>query len=272
MIFESSPSAQSITPAELERRQASFNARKALLKGNPSLFISRTRLSVRQLPTFVTERVLKRLGLHAKRAFQDEVRAGTREALTADELDVDRTIAEELRAAEAAEAVANQTSNDTKPKKGKMQRATGVKQAKIARQAERAEPLTGKGKSRGYGFLEMDRHSDALRVLRWANNREGTAELMWGWWKEELQDVVKRYKSTKAGSKALDDEEAVAEKARIELIEKKIVDMDRDKGPKGKTLLVEFSIENVVVTKRRAAKVCSTQWGSNFLMTLSLFQ
>ena len=80
------PAASSINPTELESRTQSFNARRALLRSNPSLYVSRTRLSVRQLPLTVTERMLKRLGIHAVRTFQAEFKAGTREGLTEDEL------------------------------------------------------------------------------------------------------------------------------------------------------------------------------------------
>jgi nucleolar protein 4 len=80
------PSSELLTSADIERRTSSFNARRALLKSNPSLFISKTRLSVRQIPTFVTERMLKRLALHAVKAFESEVKQDLRKPLTTDEL------------------------------------------------------------------------------------------------------------------------------------------------------------------------------------------
>ena len=86
MIMPNTPAAASLTPAEVELRTKSFNARRALLRSNPSLFISKTRLSIRQIPLFVTERVLKRLAIHAVRAFEGEVKQGERTALTRDEL------------------------------------------------------------------------------------------------------------------------------------------------------------------------------------------
>ena len=61
----------------------------ALLRSNPSLFISKMQLSVRQIPTFVTERMIKRLTIHALRRFEGEVRKGERWALSADELAMD---------------------------------------------------------------------------------------------------------------------------------------------------------------------------------------
>ena len=41
---------------------------------------------MRQIPLYVSERMLKRLAIHARRAFQTEVKDGQREPLTADEL------------------------------------------------------------------------------------------------------------------------------------------------------------------------------------------
>ena len=86
VIMPNTPAAEHPPPAEVEKRTQSFNSRKALLKSNPSLYVSRTRLSIRQLPLFVTERMLKRLAIHAIRSFKSEVKAGSRAALTEDEL------------------------------------------------------------------------------------------------------------------------------------------------------------------------------------------
>ncbi len=48
VIMPNTPASENLTPTEIERRTSGFNARRALLKSNPSLFISKTRLSVRQ--------------------------------------------------------------------------------------------------------------------------------------------------------------------------------------------------------------------------------
>ena len=63
------------------------------------------------------------------------------------------------------------TDDDVGKKKGKKfkgkgkgkGRDTGVRQAKIVRQADRVDAVTGKGRSKGYGFLELGAHADALR-------------------------------------------------------------------------------------------------------------
>jgi nucleolar protein 4 len=88
-----------------------------------------------------------------------------------------------------------------KKKKKFTGRGTRVKQAKIVRQQERIDPVTGNGKSKGYGFIEMNTHGDALRVLRWANNNSDIGPLLEEWWKEELGDLIKLEK----GKEARDD-------------------------------------------------------------------
>ena len=62
----------------------------------------------------------------------------------------------------------------------------GVKHAKIVRQMECVDPITSKGQSKGYGFLEMNTHADASRVLRWENNHPGIGMLFDEWWRDEV--------------------------------------------------------------------------------------
>ncbi|KAJ6547176.1 hypothetical protein B0H19DRAFT_1164315 [Mycena capillaripes] len=230
VILPNTPAADTLTPVDIERRTASYNARRTLLKSNPALFISKTRLSIRQIPIFVTERLLKRLAIHAVRAFQDDVKSGTRAALSADEL---------------AEVQDEEDKEDVEPKKKMSKkmllgRRTGVKQAKIVRQAERVDPVTGKGRSKGYGFVEMHKHADALRVLRWANNNPNAGPLFEAWWKDELQDLVKAEKAKADGDR--DDSRLKRLKDELEKGSAK-----KSKG----TLIVEFSIENITTIQRR---------------------
>lgn len=230
VILPNTPAADTLTPTEIERRTTSYNARRTLLKSNPSLFISKTRLSVRQIPIFVTERLLKRLAIHAVRAFQDDVKSGTRTALSADEL---------------AEVQDEEDKEDVGPKKKMTKkmllgRRTGVKQTKIVRQAERVDPVTGKGRSKGYGFVEMHKHADALRVLRWANNNPDAGPLFEAWWKDELKDLVKVEKAKPDGDR--DD-------ARLKRLKD---ELEKGSAKKSKgTLIVEFSIENITTIQRR---------------------
>ena len=115
-----------------------------------------------------------------------------------------------------------------------------MKQAKIVRQQDRVDAVTGKGRSKGYGFLEMEKHADALRVLRWANNNTAVNKLFEQWWREELQLLLE-----------VEKKKAKKDEARVERIKTEL-EQGAQRKSKG-TLIVEFSIENVQVVKRRAA-------------------
>ena len=250
VILPNTPAAESLPPAEVEKRTQSFNARRALLRSNPSLFVSRTRLSIRQLPLFVTERMLKRLAIHATRAFEAEAKAGKREPLTSDEL------AEPAPAENDEDVKMEEEDALTKKRKGKVPkgkgRDTGVKQAKIVRQQDRVDPVTGKGRSKGYGFLELGTHADALRVLRWANNNFAVGRLFEEWWKAELEDLIVAEKRKDAAKR---------DETRIKRIREEI---EKGVPPKSRgTLIVEFSIENIQVVQRRAAKTGSGKDGKD---------
>lgn len=249
VIFPGSPAEATLSRAELEKRNDSFNARKALLRSNPALFVSKTRLSLRGLPTWVTERGVKRLGMHAMRTFEDEVKRGERQGLSVDELRVDED--------DTVEQVDGEEKKEEKKAKGKgkkFERETGVKQAKVVRQTDRVDTLTGKGKSRGYGFLEMNKHSDALRVLRWANNNQGITALLEGWWRDELESLIKMVGKGRKEEEG-EDVEARLKRMKSELERLKSgVEGGRERKD-GKALIVEFSIENAQVVNRRRDKI-----------------
>jgi hypothetical protein len=236
VILPNTPAAESLTPAEIERRTNSFNARRTLLRSNPSLFISKTRLSIRQIPIFVTERVLKRLAVHAVRIFETEVKKGLRAGLTSDEL----TEVVDGESGDESQVKEEEGEKEKKKPHKKGERGTGVKQTKIVRQHERVDPITGKGRSKGYGFLEMLKHADALRVLRWTNNNPDVGPLFEKWWKDELEDLIKQEKNKD------DKDEARLKRMKDEL------EKSASRQSKG-TLIAEFSIENVQVVQRRFA-------------------
>jgi len=209
-----SAAASSLPAEELEKRTNSFNARRNLLKTNPSLYVSKTRLSVRQIPVGVTEYMLKRLANYAIREFEEEVGRGEREPLDTAEMEEEETT-----------------------EKGKKS-GQKVKQAKIVRESSKVDVLTGKGKSKGYGFLELHKHEDALRVLRWANNNKAVGDLWDGWWRCEVKEMIKKEKGEERLKKLR--EEGEREQGRWKAT--------------GKSLIVEFSIENIQVTERRKSR------------------
>lgn len=270
MPFPNSPLAASLPPGETEKRLQSFTVRRGQLNSNPSLYISKTRLSVRQLPLYVTDRTLKRLAIHAIRTFESEVSSGARTGLTTDEL-ADATLS----------AAARPTRRGERP--------TAVCQTKVVRQMERVDPLTGAGRSRGYGFLEMRTFKDALRVLRWANANKAVASLMFQWWTEELGETADRLRALlgvasdeMANAKGEEQrkkpkrappvgpppsaEERVELEARLKRIQKTLAELKAgakvDKSERGGLILVEFSIENVTVTKKRSDRATAQREGA----------
>ena len=240
VIFPNTPAAQQLPEIEVEKRSTSFSSRRKLLESNPALYISKTRLSIRQIPLYATDLTLKRLAIHAVREFEKEVEAGDREGLSREEL-MDETLSPALEA------------KGKKSTRG--ERVTAVIQSKILRQTDRVDPLTNLGKSKGFGFLEMRTHKDALKVLRWSNNNPEVGPLMREWAAAELDDLEKKTKEKLDKAR----EEAAADLENMELNYKKLqakvkdgVSGFVDQMKQGKTLLIEFSVENVQVSQKKS--------------------
>ncbi|CAG8572202.1 6192_t:CDS:2 [Paraglomus brasilianum] len=140
VIFPDSPAAAELNPATISKRVASYSQRKNLLQRNPNLFISKTRLSIRNLPLSAGEKELKELAKESISKFKEDVKKGLRNPLQPEEM---------------AEGW------DRKPV---------VKQAKIVRSKDRIDAASRKQRSKGYGFLEFTQHAHALAALRYLNN------------------------------------------------------------------------------------------------------
>lgn len=137
-IDPKSPFYELLNETDRNMRNQSLNQRKKLLEKNPSLYISLTRLSVRNIPKDISDKDLKALAREACVNFAKEVKENKRMPLTQEE---------KLR--------------DGNPKKGKK---GIVRQAKI---------IKGKnGHKLGYGFIEYVGHRWALMGLRWLNGRK----------------------------------------------------------------------------------------------------
>jgi nucleolar protein 4 len=205
--------------------------------------------------------VLKKLALHAIVAFEEEVAAGKQKALDADEL-------------------AEQTEEDgvdlkKRSKKGK--RGEKVIQSKIVRDTTKVDLLlstTGSsakgGKSKGYAFLELTTHANALRVLRYCNNNAECERLMRDWWLEDLKVILAALMKEKEKGKVETEER----KERVKAIRAKIAELQvcllsdclsmscllnffqesSNFKPSPRRLIMEFSIENIQVVKRREEK------------------
>ena len=227
--FPNTQLAASLSDAERERRMRSFSIRRAQLGANPSLHISKTRLAVHQLPLFVTNKMLKRIALHAVRAFNDEVKEGKRVDLDKDEKD-DKTL----------------SVNAKQPTEAKHRPPPSVVvQSKVVLQSERVDPLTGQGRSRGYGFLEMRSFAHALKVLRWANANKNLGSLLVQWWREELEALR---------AKLIRDDSNEAQ-LRIKRIDQALNNMETSSKSEARGVLrIEFSIENITTVRKRVLR------------------
>ena len=149
-----SPLYEQLSATEIKMREDSAKQRQSLTRSNPTLHLSLTRLSVRNLPRSITSKDLKALAREAVVRFARDVKAGARRQLSKEELSRD---SEEMREAE------------------KLRKAKGrgiVKQTKVVfegREGGKVAEDSGAGRSRGYGFIEYSSHRWALMGLRWLN-------------------------------------------------------------------------------------------------------
>ncbi|KAK2748727.1 RNA recognition motif-containing protein [Myotisia sp. PD_48] len=153
-IPSNSPMYKKLSATEIKMREASAKQRQKLVKSNPMLHISLTRLSVRNIPRHVDSKALKMLARQAVVGFATDVKNGLREPLSTEEL---RRSSEAMKEAEQLRKV-----------KGK----GIVKQAKIVFEGKDGSKIgeeSGAGRSRGYGFVEYTSHRSALMGLRWLN-------------------------------------------------------------------------------------------------------
>lgn len=145
---------ESLPPSEQTMRESSLKQRKALIEGNPSLSLSLTRLSVRNIPRSIDSKGLKALAREAVVGFATELKQGKRQRLSQEELE------------RGGEDMINADLARKNAGKGI------VKQAKVVFESESGGKVSekgGAGRSRGYGFIEYYTHRSALMGLRWLN-------------------------------------------------------------------------------------------------------
>lgn len=153
-VPSNSPLYDKLAPSEIKMRDDSAKQRQALIKSNPSLHLSLTRLSIRNIPRSITSKELKALAREAVVGFAKDVKSGNRRQLSKEEL---ARGGDEMKEAERARKA-----------KGK----GIVTQAKIVyegREGGKVAEDSGAGRSRGYGFVEYVSHRWALMGLRWLN-------------------------------------------------------------------------------------------------------
>ncbi|WFD25153.1 RNA recognition motif-containing protein [Malassezia nana] len=227
--FPTSSLVSNLSENEIEKRMKSFSIRRAQLSANPSLHLSKTRLAIHQLPLFVSDKILKRLALHAVRNFNEEVKSGQRRDLSVDEKEDTAT----------SPNVKQSTSGKKRPP------PSIVVQSKVVRQNERIDPLTGRGRSRGYGFLEMRSFQHALKVLRWANGNKEVFELLVQWWREELESEKEK----------LSSEGSDEAKLRSKRISDALHNLEFGSKSEARGVLrIEFSIENITTVRKRTLR------------------
>ncbi|KAL6161730.1 RNA recognition motif-containing protein [Exserohilum turcicum] len=153
-ISSNSPLYQKLSPSEIKMREESATLRRKQIQENPSLHLSLTRLSIRNIPRSITSKDLKQLARNAVVGFAADVKAGKRQKLSKEEVirgGQEMLVADKMR-----------------KKKGK----GIVKQAKVVFETPAGSKVseeTGAGRSRGYGFIEYYTHRNALMGLRWLN-------------------------------------------------------------------------------------------------------
>lgn len=171
----SSPLYKQLPPSEIKMREDSFKQRQSFIKRNPSLHLSLTRLSVRNIPRNISSKDLKQIARQAVVGFAEEAKKGHRQPLSKEEL---------KRSADAMKEA---------DKLRKQKRQGVVKQVKIlfeGREGSKIDEKSGAGRSRGYGFVEYFTHRHALMGLRWLNGHAVEAPNKAG--AEKAQDKKKR--------------------------------------------------------------------------------
>ncbi|EFX00176.1 ribosome biogenesis protein [Grosmannia clavigera kw1407] len=168
-IAAGTPQHALLPPNEVQMREQSAKQRAAMVKSNPSLHLSLTRLAVRNIPRHIDSKGLKELARRAVVGFATDVKAGLREPLSREELSrggqLDRE-AEQRRRAKGV-GVVRQAKVVFESEQGSKVAESGSKNGKNSKTKDgEAAPV---GRSRGYGFIEYWSHRWALTGLRWLN-------------------------------------------------------------------------------------------------------
>ncbi|KUJ19663.1 RNA-binding domain-containing protein [Mollisia scopiformis] len=253
-VASGTPLYEMLAPSEVKMREDSAMQRKKLIQTNPTLHLSLTRLSIRNLPRNINSTDLKALAREAVVAFAKDVKDGKRAQLSKEE---------EVRGGEDMKQAEKQ-----RKAKGK----GIVRQAKIVfegREGAKIPEESGAGRSRGYGFVEYSSHRWALMGLRWLNghaleNASGKKQRLIVEFAIENAQVVQRRKEKEEKAR-LRSKEVVEMRERGEAPPKEKKELSKSivmkktrvgmKGKKGRPLKAEKSFDKVEikspVTKRK---------------------
>jgi nucleolar protein 4 len=229
-VAAGTPLYAALAPSEVKMREESAMQRKKLIQNNPTLHLSLTRLSIRNLPRNIDSKALKALAREAVVGFATDVKAGLRQQLSKEE---EARGGDEMREAE---------------KQRKSKGKGIVRQSKIVfegREGAKVSEESGAGRSRGYGFIEYSSHRWALMGLRWLNGHAltssaGKNQRLIVEFAIENAQVVQRRKEREEKARVRSKEVVIArEKGELPEKEKKTVSKDvlmkkTREGSKGK--------------------------------------
>ncbi|KAF2682180.1 hypothetical protein K458DRAFT_433152 [Lentithecium fluviatile CBS 122367] len=148
---------QLLSPSEIKMREESAKLRRKQIQENPSLHLSLTRLSIRNIPRTTTSKDLKALARQAVVGFAADIKYGKRERLSKEEL---------LR---GGPAMLDAEKARKRKGKGIVKQAKVVFETPAGSKIDEETSTAGAGRSRGYGFIEYYTHRSALMGLRWLN-------------------------------------------------------------------------------------------------------
>jgi len=244
-VASGTPLYDSLAPSEIKMREDSAMQRKKLIQNNPTLHLSLTRLSIRNLPRNINSKDLKALAREAVVGFAKDVKSGLRAQLSKEE---EARGGEEMRVAE-------------KDRKAKGKGI--VRQSKIVFEGQEGTKIpeqSGAGRSRGYGFVEYSSHRWALMGLRWLNghaveNSSGKKQRLIVEFAIENAQVVQRRKEREEKARVR-SKEVLEKRANGELPEKEKKMLKKDvvmkktrvgmKGKKGRPEPRSKSFEKVL--------------------------
>lgn len=166
LIKKDSKEAKDVPDAQLKVREDSYIARQKKLKKQLHLFVSRTRLSIRNLGKRPDEKWLKDLALREVDAWRQEMNSQLNSGA------IGKSEKQELKTLKSAE---NGLDHPIKIKQIKIVRdKTKISPAWVAQNSQESpakkRPLVPKHVSLGYGFIEFRYHAHALAFLRRVNN------------------------------------------------------------------------------------------------------
>lgn len=196
-----------------------------MLDSNNTYYLSRTRLSIRNLPKKMTNSELKRLVIKAVLHWREHIPT-------------------KGRSEEAELKMLKKEGFDDRVE---------VKQVKIMYESE------DRTKSKGWGFVEFSTHAHALGCLRAVDNNPSVFRFL-------KEDEEKKAEKLKGEDKEATDTATSKPEGQVKMSkkERKKIFKAQSKTPKAQVekerrLIVEFSVENKAITKKRETRIVVNQ-------------